>query len=282
MEELRKRLDPDRMSVAEILSDGGNARAIEYTTPGRLHTAYNFAFLHAAKLTPALVRETLQNWTSETSWPSWSFSNHDVARVRSRWGGPDANDAYARMLLGLLLALRGTIFLYQGEELGLPQADVPFEKLKDPEGIRFWPDSLGRDGCRTPMPWRKGAPNAGFSTAEPWLPVDPRHDALAIDAQEADPASTLHVTRKLITFRTAHSALRLGSITFIDAPDPILAFRRTDANESLLCLFNLGAAAMETPLPAQARMLDYGLSGEVRAGRAHLSAYGFLIAEESQ
>ncbi|MBL8548808.1 MAG: DUF3459 domain-containing protein [Hyphomonadaceae bacterium] len=282
MEELRRLLDryPARMSVAEILSDSANARSIEYTAPGRLHTAYNFAFLHAARLSPALVRETLANWTSESAWPSWSFSNHDVARARSRWGGADADDAYARMLLGLLFALRGTIFLYQGEELGLPQADVPFEKLKDPEGIRFWPDSLGRDGCRTPMPWKKGAPNAGFSTVEPWLPVDPRHAALAVDAQEADPASTLHVTRKLIAFRKAHGALRSGSITFLDAPAPLLAFRRRDQNESLVCIFNLGAAAADMPLPAPAHRLDYSDGGAIEDGRAVLTAHGCLIAEE--
>ncbi|MGK4455860.1 alpha-amylase family glycosyl hydrolase, partial [Klebsiella pneumoniae] len=84
--------------------------------------------LENGPLTPGLIRNALESWTSETAWPSWSFSNHDVARARSRWGGPEAGDDFARLLLGVLMTLRGTIFLYQGEELGLPQADVPFDR----------------------------------------------------------------------------------------------------------------------------------------------------------
>ncbi|MEQ8936956.1 MAG: alpha-amylase family glycosyl hydrolase, partial [Amphiplicatus sp.] len=226
MEELRKLTDQykGRMTVAEIGSDSYIARSIEYTEPGRLHTAYNFMLLENGPLTAGLIRSALESWTSETAWPSWSFSNHDVVRARTRWGGGEAGEAFARLLMGVLMCLRGTIFMYQGEELGLPQADVPFDRLRDPEGIRFWPDSLGRDGCRTPMPWRAGAANAGFSTAEPWLPVDPRHDALAADRQEKTAASTLALTRRFIEFRRNHGALISGAIEFLDAPEPLLAF----------------------------------------------------------
>ncbi|GAB4523020.1 MAG: alpha glucosidase [Amphiplicatus sp.] len=284
METFRKLVDQyrDRMTVAEIGSDSYIARSIEYTEPGRLHTAYNFMLLENGPLTAKLVRDALESWTSETAWPSWSFSNHDVVRARTRWGGEEASDAFAQMLMGLLLSLRGTIFLYQGDELGLPQADVPFEKLKDPEGIRFWPDSLGRDGCRTPIPWRAGEPNAGFSTVEPWLPVDPRHDALAADRQEKDSTSTLNRTRGFIALRRAHPALRLGAIDFLDAPEPVLAFRRAYEKESLICAFNLGGdeAAIETPRGGRA--LDYGLPGRLEGRRAVLPPYGGLvIAEET-
>ncbi|MDE2436391.1 MAG: alpha glucosidase [Sphingomonadales bacterium] len=282
MSELRSEVDRhgELMTVAEIGSDSYIARSIEYTEPGRLHTAYNFMLLENGPLTAALIRDALESWTSETAWPSWSFSNHDVLRSRTRWGGEDAGDAFAQLLMGLLLCLRGTIFIYQGEELGLPQADVPFERLQDPEGIRFWPDSLGRDGCRTPIPWQGDQPNAGFSATEPWLPVDRRHHALAVDRQESDPVSTLAHTRRFVAFRKAHPALRLGSITFIDAPEPILAFRREDkdSGEMLLCLFNLGSAEQRFTLPTGTWTdCDYGMPGRVESGDAILPPWGGLV-----
>lgn len=282
MEELRREVDRhgELMTVAEIGSDFDIARSIEYTEPGRLHTAYNFLLLENGPLSAGLIRGALESWTSDTAWPSWSFSNHDVVRARTRWGGESAGDEFAQLLMGVLMCLRGTIFIYQGDELGLPQAEVPFERLRDPEGIRFWPDSLGRDGCRTPIPWAAGQPNAGFSPAEPWLPVDPRHEALAVDRQEADPASTLALSRGFIAFRKEHPALRIGSLEFIDAPEPILAFRRSapEAGESLLCLFNLGADEQRLPLPAgTGAPLGYGLPGKLEGDHAVLPPFGGLV-----
>src|SRR5690606_1905771 len=146
----------------------------------------NFNLL-GSTFSPAHIRKTLTDFEAAAGegWPSWAFSNHDVRRVVSRWGG-EGEPGFARMLVALLVALRGTAFLYQGEELGLPEADLPRERLVDPYGIAFWPDFKGRDGCRTPMPWRRDAPHAGFSTAEPWLPVPDAHRALAVDLQAAD------------------------------------------------------------------------------------------------
>ncbi|MEE2690757.1 MAG: alpha-glucosidase [Pseudomonadota bacterium] len=283
MEELRRLTDQykDRMTVAEIGSDSYIARSIEYTEPGRLSTAYNFMLLENGPLTAALIRNALESWTSKTAWPSWSFSNHDVVRARTRWGGEEAGDAFAQLLMGVLMCLRGTIFVYQGDELGLPQANVPFDRLRDPEGIRFWPDSLGRDGCRTPMPWRAGAVNAGFSTVEPWLPVDKRHDALAVDRQTRDKSSTLNLTRRCIDFRRNHRALVSGEIEFVDSPEPLLAFRRTSAEEKLLCLFNLGDAPVEWRVPqSAASSLGYPLPGRFEDNRAILPAFGGLVLRE--
>ncbi len=285
METLRALTDryPERMTVAEIGSDSYIQRSIDYASPGRLHTAYNFMLLENGPLTARLIRDALEAWTSDDAWPSWSFSNHDVVRVRTRWGGEEAGDDFATLLLGVLMCLRGTIFLYQGEELGLPQADVPFEKLKDPEGIRFWPESLGRDGCRTPIPWSSDAQNAGFSKAEPWLPVDPRHARLAVDRQSRDPSSMLNKTRAFIAFRKAREALRLGDIRFVDAPEPVLAFTRTCESQSLLCVFNLGPLAAHMDLPAGARtMLDYGLPARVDGAVLSLPAFGGAILEQQR
>lgn len=284
MEEFRKLVDQykDRMTVAEIGSDSYIRRSIEYTSPGRLHTAYNFMLLENGPLTAALIREALSEWTSDEAWPSWSFSNHDVVRARTRWGGENASDDFAAVLLGALFALRGTIFLYQGEELGLPQADVPFDRLQDPEGKRFWPDSLGRDGCRTPMPWRADAPNAGFSRCEPWLPVDPRHQRSAVDRQLADASSILQKTRKFIAFRQRHKALRFGDIAFIDASEQVLAFTRTHSEERLFCAFNLGRETTTVDLPGPAHLCaEFPLPARFEHGALVLPPYGGAILEMS-
>jgi alpha-glucosidase len=210
-----------------------------------LNSAYGFSYLYADALTPELVRRATAAWDGRPGqgWPSWAFSNHDAPRAVSRWAEGRDPDRLARMAMLLLLSLRGNAFIYQGEELGLPQGQVPFDRLVDPEAIANWPRTLGRDGARTPMPWRGAEPHAGFSAIEPWLPVDPRHPALAVDRQEDDPASVLHLTRRLIALRRREPALRLGSLRFLNAPDPILAFERIHDGEVLTCVFNLGHEA---------------------------------------
>jgi glycosidase len=161
------------------------------------------------------MAQILSQWREgpEDGWPSWAFSNHDVIRVATRWGeaiGAPTPRA-ATLFLSLLLSLRGTIFLYQGEELGLPEADVPFERLQDPWGVNGWPATKGRDGCRTPMPW-KNAINGGFTRAkEPWLPIDPCHRALGVEEQNKLSESVLATARKLIALRQSSAALREGN-----------------------------------------------------------------------
>jgi alpha-glucosidase len=162
----------------------------------------------------------------------------------------------ARLMALLLVCLRGNVFLYYGEELGLPQGEVPFNRLVDPEAIANWPKTLGRDGARTPMPWSAEAPHAGFSTAEPWLPIDPRHLPLAVDRQEADPASQLALTRRLIAFRKAHPALTHGAMHILDAPDGLLIFERTEGDQRLLCAFNLGHSAVDWSPPPGWRVIE--------------------------
>ncbi len=180
-----------------------------------------------------------------------------MRRARFR-AGADGRDpkALADALLFLLASLRGSIFIYQGEELGLPQADVPFERLRDPEAIANWPRTLGRDGARTPMPWIASAPHAGFSSAEPWLPIDPAHLALAVDRQESDPHSTLQVARRALDLRRLYPALRIGDMTMIDAPAPLLVFQRGDGRDAMLCAFNLGKETVRWRPPAGWRIVD--------------------------
>jgi alpha-glucosidase len=275
----------DRMVVAEVSCDNPVKRAAEYTSgPDRLHTAYSFALLgtevSAAKLR-SLVEESVT--ASLESWPSWALSNHDVARVRTRWGGVDATDAYARMALALLGSLRGSVFLYQGEELGLPQAEVPFERMLDPYGIAFYPEFKGRDGCRTPIPWDGGAPFAGFSDVEPPLPIPAEHTTRAISTQAADPHSVLSFARSFLAWRKTEEAVLTGTIDFLDAPEPVVAFVRTAADgRRLLFAFNLGGMPVGLPLasplpPPVAAASD----PSVRAPRGktlELPAHGFYTA----
>ena len=220
----------------------------------RLNTAYGFEFLGTPELTVERVKEILAGWPGEPDegWPSWAFSNHDAPRVASRWLQDVERDHRTRLIALLQFSLRGNIFVYQGEELGLTQANVPFEKLQDPEAFTNWPHTLGRDGARTPMPWKHNGAHAGFSTAEePWLPVEEAHELLAVAKQQGNPDSILGHFRRLIELRKAVPALRLGELEFLSARKGVLAFSRTYEKETAYCVFNLsGDAARWRPKAA--------------------------------
>ncbi|QYE37296.1 alpha-glucosidase family protein (plasmid) [Polymorphobacter sp. PAMC 29334] len=256
LERLRALTDtiPDRFTLAEV---GGAEAASEmqaFTAAGRLDSAYGFDFLYADALTPAVVASAMAAWPAGTGWPCWAFENHDAPRAVSRWAAAAHRDRFARMKLVLLACLRGNPIVYYGEELGLTQVDVPFEQLRDPEAIANWPRTLARDGARTPMPWRGGAPALGFSSATPWLPVGPDHAALAVDRQEADPGSMLAWTRRVLALRRDHPALRWGDIELLLAPASLVVFERraeaADGGERLLCVFNLSAEPVAWQAPA--------------------------------
>lgn len=245
LEKIRALLDTYgvRFTVAEV---GGPAPLAEMKafTQGetRLNSAYNFDFLYARELTIGTVQDSLSAWGDAPGegWPSWAFSNHDAPRAVSRWAGAHDQRQVARLLMLLLLSLRGNAFIYQGEELGLPQADVPFEALKDPEAIENWPNTLGRDGARTPMPWSDALPNYGFSEGGAWLPVDPAHGRLCVARQEEDAGSCLNVTRALLRLRRDTSALCIGALDFLHGSNAVLAFERRLQDDLIVCAFNLG------------------------------------------
>ncbi len=249
LERIRAALDefPGRFTVAEVGGPEPLAEMKAFTDGGkRLDSAYNFDFLYAPRLTAPLVRASLSQWdgTPGEGWPSWAFSNHDAPRAVTRWTLDGDMARASRLNLLLLLSLRGNPIIYQGEELGLPQGEVAFEDLQDPEAITNWPHTLGRDGARTPMPWSASAPQAGFSSANrTWLKLDPVHTGFAVDKQAADTGSTLAYSRQLLAARREHPALAVGGITLLDSPEDILAFLREDGDARVLCVFNLG----ETP-----------------------------------
>ncbi|MBV8588393.1 MAG: alpha-glucosidase [Verrucomicrobia bacterium] len=231
---------PDAFAVAEVADDQPVVRTAEYLQSGVLHTAYNFSFLGQA-ITPEQIVQTLSAFStaSPEGWPSWAFSNHDSRRIISRWPKEVDQIALSKMLLTLLLTLRGTVFLYQGEELGLPEAEVPFAKLRDPYGIAFWPDFKGRDGCRTPHPWTNDPPLAGFSTVEPWLPIDHAHFQRAVAVEQKDNNSPYSYTREFLAWRKQQFALTQGELVFEPSSDHALLFFRREANTQRIgCVFN--------------------------------------------
>lgn len=252
---LRALLDqyPAIFSVAEVGGPDPDREMKAFTAGDRhFNSAYGFNFLYAEHLTPALVREAVEAWPDEDGigWPSWAFSNHDAPRWISRWAPENARRTYAAMVMMLFIALRGNVILWQGEELGLTQVDIPFEKLQDPEAIANWPLTLSRDGTRTPMPWRADQPHCGFSSAEPWLPLGADHRGMAVDVEEADPHSMLTLTKQLLAIRNSNAALQSGDLKIVEAHGDLLVFERRSPQQTLICAFNMGGEAIDWQ-PAQ-------------------------------
>ncbi len=238
-------------TVAEVGGPDPIPEMRAFTADDRhLNSAYSFAFLYAGKLTPGVVAAALADWPDQPGlgWPSWALTNHDSPRGLSRWAAPDHRPAFARMTMLMLMSLRGNPFLYYGEELGLTQVDIPFEELQDPEAIANWPLTLSRDGARTPMAWEAHAPNLGFSTAKPWLRTGPEHAALAVDQQDGDPGSLLNLTRRLVAWRKADPALRLGRLERIEADSDLLRFERRHENRRIRLAFNFGTSPVALDL----------------------------------
>lgn len=252
LERIRTVIDryPNRFTVAEV---GGPfpMQEMKAFTQGdrRLNSAYAFDFLYAPELSADLIRSTLSEWSGQAGegWPSWAFSNHDAPRAVSRWR-KDCNPApYAKLLALLLSSFRGNIFVYQGEELGLPQAQIAYEDLQDPEALTNWPETLGRDGARTPMPWKPSNAYAGFLEVKPWLPIGEDHKNLSVSAQSQDPASVLNFYKRVLSFRKNSPALRHGNIEFIECAPEMLIIKRWTEFETRLCVFNLTALPLTLP-----------------------------------
>lgn len=261
----RVRALTDRYEAIFTLAEVGGERSAEemklYTAGDcRLNSAYGFDYLYAEALEPAVVKKTIQQWAGGDGegWPSWAFSNHDAPRFASRWWSADQREAGVRVALMLLMCLRGNAIIYQGEELGLPQAHVPFEHLRDPEAISNWPQTLGRDGARTPMPWTDSV-DGGFGSETPWLPLDPQHRQSCVALQDQDEHSILNWTRQLTALRRSHATLKQGSIHLTDTPgEQVVAFDRAFDGERIACVFNLSAMPAENPLRSGTLLLSTG------------------------
>ncbi len=225
---------PGAVTVGEVW-EFDQRRVVAYLAPGELHLAHNFVFARSP-FDAATIRRTVEEFTDlagPDTWPAWFLGNHDEPRIVSRWPAPGAG----RLAAMLLLTLRGTPFLYQGEELGLPDTGLP-------PGIGE--DRDGRDPQRTPMPWEPpstAGPGAGFTTGEPWLPIGDTAEKLNVASELADSGSTLTLYRSLLALRRARPSLRTGRQAFLDGPRDVLAYVRTEDGERTLVLLNFGATA---------------------------------------
>jgi len=254
----------------------------EYTSGGdKVQMCYPFELLQPARVTAADLKATFGQLAAEApdAWPCWSYTNHDTMRHITRWG---LDDRAVRSYLMLILCLRGSVCLYQGEELGLPEAEIAFEDLQDPYGIQFWPEFKGRDGARTPMVWQTDNGQGGFSTAaKSWLPVTAPHLARSVAAQAGDPGSLLEYYRAALAFRRAHPVLATGAMSPVTAEGDVASFIRQGEGR-LFCAFNLGAEASQVAVPpGNWRALAQDLGGAApEGGTAMLPGWGFVILGE--
>jgi alpha-glucosidase len=268
------------VSIGEVSSDDALAQMAEYTEGGdKLHMAYSFNLL-TPQFSAAHIRKQVEEFNARVKdgWASWSVGNHDAIRVATRWATGEITPALSKLVLAMQLSLKGTPCLYQGDELALPEADVPYELLQDPYGITFWPEFKGRDGCRTPMPWTALDANAGFTTGKPWLPVPAEHLALAQDIQDRDPQSMLNFQRRIIHWRRTMPQITRGDIVFFDVPEQALALRRDlPGHPSVLAVFNVTNAPLSFDWPEAAgasKLEGHGLQGEVAGTTVTLPPYG--------
>jgi len=292
LRKLRALLDqyPNTTMVGEIGDDDGLSRLAEYTRGGdKLHMAYCFDLLGPEHSAPYLhgVISRFES-ISEGGWPCWALSNHDVVRVATRWGGSAPDMAKLKLAAAMQLSLRGSSCIYQGDELGLPEAEIAFEDIQDPYGITMWPEFKGRDGCRTPMPWDGKAADLGFAPAgatqsKPWLPVAESQRALAVSEQDGVKDSLLTYYRQILQWRKTLPAIQRGDLQLLPVSDHVFAFVRSLEGARVLCVFNFSATATRYALPADlhgAQALEgSGLSGgTLQAGSVELAPWGGLFA----
>lgn len=280
---------PGTALLGEISSQDGAYRRIERCTAGGdgLHMAYTLRPMRGDDVGTAMRRALDEiSMSGAGEGVCWAFSNHDVERAASRWNprasqGVAADPAFVRMLMALFVSLRGTLCVYQGEELGLSEAPLDLSDLRDPFGIAYYPEFRGRDGSRTPMPWRSDAPHAGFTTGTPWLPVPEDHRAASVAVQEADAASALQMWRRLVAWRKAHPALSRGDLSVLDLPAPLIGFSRACEEERLVVVFNPSERAARISLAGYPDVIpldDHGLALLVEGDIALLPSYGVFVA----
>jgi len=288
LREIRGVLDayPERMAVGEVADFG---MAVRYVGPHKMHLAFNFDFLRQPWL-PRAFQQAVQRYEAALpagAWPCYVLGNHDVDRFPTRFGGGPYADARTKVAAALLLTLRGTPFVYYGEELGLPNTRIPRDEIQDPPGRRYWPIYGGRDPERTPMPW-DGGPNAGFTTGQPWLRLNADYARRNVAAQDADPASVLNFYRRLLRLRRESPALRRGTFRALARrPVEALAYLREAPGQTVLVALNFfgweNTLKLDSPLPAGAWRVRLstvpGDQARVRGNRVTLAPFEATLLE---
>ncbi len=261
LQEIRQILDsyPERYAVGETFL-ATPQKAAGYCAPGLLHAAFNFKFLECP-WRPARFLQTIQEWESALhpqSWPTYVLNNHDVRRSASRYARGEDDDVL-KVAAALLLTQHGTPFLYYGEEIGMRDIRLPRNKIMDPVGKRYWPFHKGRDGCRSPMQWDASI-HAGFSRAEPWLPVHPNFKQRNAAAQRENPDSLFHFYRRLLQLRKQFPALRSGMFQPLTyEPQRLLAYLRQDSQQTILVVLNFSRRPVKFALGGMVRRAQWEL-----------------------
>ena len=251
---LRKIFDESgAVSIGEIGSAEGLESTLklgtDYVKNGKgLHLAYTFSMLNknmSAEYLEHVLRVTEES--IEDGWPCWSLSNHDCMRMISRFDCFGERDGFQQMMLLLLLSLRGTPIIYYGEEVDMQEYEIKKDELRDPQGIRFWPDIKGRDGCRLPFPWDSKLTNQGFNSGtKPWLPAA---NKLSLDQAKADSGSTFHVLQEMLQIRKKFPALQNGSYRKILLDGDCFVFERKTEDETMLIAANFSTEEQSINLP---------------------------------
>ena len=245
-----------------------------------LHLAFNFPFITSA-FDPDTIRKVVEDTESGLpagAWPCWTGSNHDMGRFSSRWSADD--ERRSRLALLMLLCLRGTPVLYQGDEIGLCESEVAQVDLRDPLGVRYWPAYAGRDAMRTPMQWRNVA-GGGFTipSSRPWLPLGDV-SRCNVEDQRSDPRSMLSLTKDLIALRKRTPELLSGNFRSIAAPDGMWAWQRGDR---VIVLLNMSDGAPRLQ-GVEGRILADSLCrrrGEVVGGALDLGPWEGVVLESA-
>ena len=262
LNEIRRLLDsyPERYSVGETHLSSPE-KAFSYCGPDRLHAAFSFFINPTVLFGPFSLKQLRQEierreqTAADRVWPTVVLSNHDMPRIASRYGKGEEDESL-KVMLTQLFTLRGTPFLYFGEEVGMRDISLRRNEILDPAGKLYWPFYKGRDGSRAPMQW-DDSPLAGFSSTQPWLPVHPDYPQRNLSAQRLDPDSLFNFTKKLIALRREYPALRQGSFRFVSSPsNKGLAYLRECDGQSILVALNFTARRITLPT-----LEDAGLAG---------------------
>lgn len=243
----------ERVLIGEIfLPNDRHARWFGTPERPQVHLPFNFQLIEndwdASQL--ALVIERYEASLPTFGWPNWVIGSHDAPRIAARIG-----EAQARVAAMLLLTLRGTPTLYQGDEIGIGRVDIPPDRIRDPQHFRQPTLNIGRDPSRTPMPWDSSV-HAGFTTGEPWLPINPDWPMRNVAAQMGDPGSMLTLYRTLLALRRSTPALSIGDYVRAIGDRDVLTYERRYESERLLIALNLSAQPRQLLLPSGTQVVE--------------------------